>query len=176
MLKKQKTVKVSVAIVILFTFVFGFFQINKSIVSTYQSFLKSVSYPSGVQADVNEAVNRNKETTEEEQEQDKRSILEVLFIISGAVVFYSMFHLFEAMTLMATMGVFFSLKNNYSKNIKLRAKMRCYMVWCVKIISPVEKCIQRRADEYEINPLKRVLREKTPRFVLGQNAGFFMDK
>jgi hypothetical protein len=50
-----------------------------------------------------------------------------------------------------------------------------YKNWILKFITPMEKCLHSRADEYDINPLNIVLWEITRTFYSSrvQSAGFF---
>jgi hypothetical protein len=32
-------------------------------------------------------------------------------------------------------------------------KMKFYLWWCLKFLTPLQKCIRERADEYDINPI-----------------------
>jgi hypothetical protein len=101
----------------------------------------------------------------------------LLFLLTSVIIIQDKSLIF--MLLLAVIGFVkvFCDKNLIHDNRMLQARVKFYRWWSLKFLTPLQKCIINRADEYDLNPMSligRVEYVNTPYFVLcEQSAGCF---
>lgn len=178
--KKNRKIKnivvISLVILLLVSFIGGFFQVNKQDIGVVCNELTgNLSFSTRARNNINKNMNTEQKPASEEKEESDKNITDLLFLLSSIVTLGSTPYLVLFVIFMGAAG-FCILKsdNNLMRRESFISKLRYYKEWYIKFMSPVEKSMRNRADEYDINPMKRVLRGKNPHFALDrQNAGFF---
>ncbi|GEM_PF-1663273 len=171
--KLQKNiVNVALVILLIISFFIGFFQLNKQYEDTTGiGWIKSMAV---AQVNINQRLNNEGKTAHEENENEDKNIMDLLYLLSCMVVLGGTTYVIKVMVFMLTTG--FSNLYNIQEKIKkkLLSRMKHYKVWYVKFLSPVEKCMWSRVDEYDINPIRKYGGNGNPDFVLKKaKSGFF---
>lgn len=118
-------------------------------------------------------------TSQKKEKKDK--VLKTLFFLLNSVVFAGD-KTFLIFILSALYLKIWCSKRNPSLSVRgspFLAFIRYYLLWGLKFLTPIQKCISSRADEYDIDPaigLKILILLKTRTFINLNSAGFLFEK
>ncbi len=172
LLKKLKShiFTIFLAVVLIFSFTFTLSKISGQISGSSS---ENISYIGPAALNINNYVSSEKSNSTREEGQKESVLYDMLLFLASAVFFGNTARYAACALLVFLTGVFRkTLETRKMKEVKSR--IIYYLKWCIEFLSPVEEIMQNRADEYDINPIRRYIRYKNPRLaLLRQSAGFF---
>ena len=172
--KKRKIVSKTLALLVLLSFLAGFFQIQNKTGGIQQLLGENMSYLSVSSLNINRALNGQAESNtpagEEKGGQESKNLVFFLSSMSSLNSTVQLMLVVWSLFLGALFTVPVKSKNQLNLNI---SQLRHYLQWCLNFLTPVAKCILNRADVYDINPITEYRGDVSPRFCIEQNAGFF---
>jgi hypothetical protein len=114
-----------------------------------------------------------------EKEKSNKKILQLLFLLISAAAVVNEKAIFILMLISFVISVI-GLKKSLRRDKRLRVPpdIRHYMQWCLKFLSPVQKCIKNLAEKYTVNPIfaygwAHSVRKKARTLSYERSAGFF---
>ncbi len=177
MLKKgkiRKLLALPMAVILSGTFIVSFFQARQEIYSLYQTFRESVSYTSIAEVNINRTIADETGAPASGETQEKNSSFYNLIFLLGSITLLN-----GAGSVISVIFLAFILSSGIlnrsvrKQNAMLMSRLRHYKAWSLKFLTPLQKCILNRADEYDINPVTGVSGVLKPVFLLRRNTGFF---
>ena len=169
----KKILSATLMLVIIISASLGFFGIREKASRASVLLQENVSYPAAGAVNVNRAINGETGHSSGQRDGNKETEENILYLLSSVntvssnangallsgLVFMACFYLVSA--------------GRKKKSVSKLSSLKYYIRWHFQFKTPTQKTILNRAQEYDINPLGDILREKNPRFAYDQNAGFF---
>ncbi len=185
--KKKQILSIAVGLIILSCTFLGTFQFQKSINCAISLLKTAFVYPSIAILEVNDFIKDvssaedKAETVPVNKKEQSNKTLKLLFLILSTML-VSNEKFFLILLIMVFAGICIGFKKTFNRDnrIFLPPDIKFYLWWRLKFLTPLQKCILNRSDEYDINPINMYgwalyASRKNPHFVNEQNAGFFYD-
>lgn len=153
----------------------GFFLVRESFSCVYESLRRSGSYPSASVVTINRALAGEREEPVGETQQEEGFI----FLSTVSAVPFSGGFLGGLMLLAGIGALFVSgwlCRFGIGIMDSFNASLRYYKNWILEFLSPLQKTILNRCDEYDINPIERFLGVSYPCLAISRTRVFFMGK
>ena len=168
--KAKKINAIIVAALLLSAAISVFFQGREEASLMSRSLSANVPYASSAELNVHNSVN---EDAGSEEKEERNSPSSLLFLLSSVLAFNGAVGslLLVASPISIVTGCD---PDEIRKRHALKGVMSRYRMRCLKFLSPVQKSLLCRADEYDINPLTVFPGEENPCFASRRARVFFM--
>jgi len=161
---KRKYISGMVACVIMFFSFLGTMQIFKSVSFEMNIIKEIIAFHSNPLVRINRTVTGSTEDFKSEPSKDasenrENNFADILFFLLNTVLISNeksfLFILFFAMFLLSSASNKLNVRKFRTGSVKPPDWLH-YLRWRLKFVTPLQKCMQNRSDEFDINPIRRL--------------------
>ncbi len=156
--KKKQILSMAVGVIILSCTFLGTFQFHKSINCALSLLKTAFVYPSIAILEVNDFIKDissaedKAETVPVNKKEQSNKTLKLLFLILSTML-VSNEKLFLMLLIMVFAAICMGFKKTFNRDVRILMPpdIKFYLWWRLKFLTPLQKCILNRSNEYDIN-------------------------